>query len=78
MGAEAVALMITVMQQNAADNAFIQQSLINSLELDLEEANKTISRMRHNVQVTLRRPHTDYAVEEALYRQDWLEDHHGC
>lgn len=78
MGTEAVTLMIRVMQKNYNDNANIQQSLINSLERDLEKAQKEIMRIRHNVQVTLHHPHTDYLVEEALYRQDWLEDHHGC
>jgi len=75
MGPDAVALMIDLMQRNSRENSKIALDLYDSVQRDLNAARETINRIRRNIAITLRTPHTDAmiagAVDAALVGHDY-------
>ena len=73
-GPDAVARLLEIMQRNSQETALLNRELVESLQRDLDEARRTIARIQHNIHVTLRYPHSDYMIEEALHRKDWMNE----
>lgn len=65
-GPDAIALMLDLMQRNNRETAALTQSLHDSVQRDLNEARATIARIRGNVAIVLRRPHTDTMISDAI------------
>lgn len=66
-GPDAIALMIKLMQHNSAENGKIMTGLYDAVQRDLDEARAETARIRRNVSLVLRLPHTDAMVGEALF-----------
>ena len=78
MGPDAVALMLRLMQRNSAENGKIMLGLYDSVQRDREKARAETVRIRRNVAIVLRRPHTDAMVYDALTADFDYTDPEAC
>ena len=67
-GPDAIALMISLMRRNSAENSKIALGLYDSVARDLDQARETINRIRRNIAIVLRYPHTDAMIADAVTR----------
>lgn len=71
---DALTLISRLMQRSHDENYKIIRGLYDSVQRDLEEARTEISRIRRNVSMVLRRPHTDAMVAGALFASHDYDD----
>lgn len=77
-GPDAIALMLALMQRNERESAALTRGLYDSAQRNLEEARAEIARIRRNVSIVLRSPHTDAMVGEALFAGRDYPDPEAC
>lgn len=74
---EALALVFNLMKKNSEESADIQNSLYASLENELQNTRRELDVLRSNIYTILHSPHTDFDLEDILYKTEYLPGRGG-